>query len=70
MTPNNSQHKAFVPVATKAVSRLGYPFIKWVLSSYCHERITTRDLSEHLGIRLKHMAKIEETVMRKPVLLD
>ncbi len=39
----------------------GYGLKKPVLDSYYQERITSRDVSEYLGIRLKHLATIEET---------
>ncbi|MDE0103547.1 MAG: XRE family transcriptional regulator [Bryobacterales bacterium] len=64
----DSRQTGFIPPATKVVSGLGRPFIRWVLSSYYQERITLRDVAAHLGVRLKHMAKIEKTVMGRPVM--
>ncbi len=66
--PPDSRQTGFVPPATKVVSSLGHPFIRWVLSSYYQEKITTRDVSAHLGVRLKHMAKIEKKVMGRPMM--
>ena len=53
----------FALPATAAVSRLGRAFVRLVLRSYYQERITTRDVASHLGVRLKHVGKIEEMVM-------
>ena len=51
-----------------AVSGLGPVFVKLVLVSYYQDRITSRDVSEYLGVRLKHLAKIEERVMGSKVM--
>lgn len=53
----------FVTPDVKAVSGAGPTFVKLVLDSYYQERITSRDVSEYLGVRLKHLANIEEKVM-------
>jgi Zn-dependent peptidase ImmA (M78 family) len=53
----------FVTPDVKAVSGAGPTFVKLVLDSYYQERITSRDVSEYLGVRLKHLASIEEKVM-------
>lgn len=68
--PRDPRKTGFIPPANKVVSSLGHPFIRWVLTSYYQEKITTRDVSAHLGVRLKHMAKIEKTVMGRPVMFD
>lgn len=46
-----------------AVSQAGTSFVRLVLDSYYQERITSRDVSEYLGVRLKHLPSIEERVM-------
>ncbi len=51
-----------------AVSGLGPVFVKLVLVSYYQDRITSRDVSEYPGVRLKHLAKIEERVMGSKVM--
>jgi Zn-dependent peptidase ImmA (M78 family)/DNA-binding XRE family transcriptional regulator len=48
---------------TKALNTLGRLFPRLVLESYGERRITASDLSEYLGLRLKHLPKLEE-VMR------
>ena len=52
-----------VPLPIRTVSQLGSSFIKLVLESYYQEKITTRDVSAHLGVRLKHLGEIEKKVM-------
>ena len=58
----------FASPVTSAVSGLGQSFVKLVLLSYYQDRITSRDVSEYLGVRLKHMARIEERVMGSTVM--
>ncbi|MCY3705488.1 MAG: ImmA/IrrE family metallo-endopeptidase [Gammaproteobacteria bacterium] len=58
----------FASPVTSAVSGLGRSFVKLVLLSYYQDRITSRDVSEYLGVRLKHMARIEERVMGSTVM--
>jgi Zn-dependent peptidase ImmA (M78 family)/DNA-binding XRE family transcriptional regulator len=48
---------------TKALNTLGRLFPRLVLDSYGERRITASDLSEYLGLRLKHLPKLQE-VMR------
>jgi Zn-dependent peptidase ImmA (M78 family) len=48
---------------TKALNTLGQLFPRLVLESYGERRITASDLSEYLGLRLKHLPRLEE-VMR------
>ncbi|HSW29062.1 MAG TPA: helix-turn-helix domain-containing protein [Longimicrobiales bacterium] len=60
--------RGFAPPDIAAVSQAGVPFIQLVLDSYYQERITSRDLSEYLGINLKHLATIEERVMGRHVM--
>lgn len=56
------KQKGFVTPAVNAVSTLGKTFVRLVLSSYDSGRITTSDLSEYLGVRLKHIGKITEAI--------
>lgn len=53
----------FAPPDVAAVSHAGKSFVRLVLDAYYSERITSRDVSEYLGVRLKHLPKIEERVM-------
>ncbi len=49
----------FVPPSLKAYSSAGPSFTRLVLDSYHREKITSADLSDFLGVRLKHLPKIE-----------
>ena len=65
---NRSAQTGFVTPDVAAVASLGQEFVKLVLVSYYQDRITSRDVSEYLGVRLKHMARIEERVMGSRVM--
>lgn len=52
----------FVPPATDVVSKEGKPFVRLVLNAFGAGRITTSDVSDYLGVRLKHLNKIQEAV--------
>jgi Zn-dependent peptidase ImmA (M78 family)/transcriptional regulator with XRE-family HTH domain len=45
-----------------AVAERGQTFVRLVLQSYYQDRITLSDVSEYLGVRLKHLSKIERAV--------
>jgi Zn-dependent peptidase ImmA (M78 family) len=47
---------------TKALNTLGRLFPRLVLESYGERHITASDLSEYLGLRLKHLPKLEEVI--------
>jgi Zn-dependent peptidase ImmA (M78 family)/transcriptional regulator with XRE-family HTH domain len=53
-----------VPPSTTAVIRSGRLFSRLVLSNYSHGRITPSDVSEYLGVRLKHVPRIQQLVSR------
>ena len=53
----------FAPPDVRVVSHLGRAFVRLVLVSCYQEKITTRDVSAYLGVRLKHLGKIEQKVM-------
>lgn len=65
---NQNARTGFTTPDVSAVTNLGQGFVKLVLVSYYQDRITSRDVSEYLGVRLKHMAKIEERVMESRVM--
>ena len=50
------------PPDRAAVAERGQTFVRLVLQSYYQDRITLSDVSEYLGIRLKHLSKIEQAV--------
>ena len=66
-TINKKPGGGFVPPDTKAISRVGRAFVKLVLDSYYQEKITSSDLSDYLEIKLKHLPKVEDKIMSKPV---
>lgn len=47
-------------VAVMALRDVGKPFARLVLDAYHAASITGTDVSDYLGVRLKHLAKIEE----------
>jgi Zn-dependent peptidase ImmA (M78 family) len=51
-----------VPEPKKVLSRSGRLFTRLVLRAYHMERITTADVSEYLGLRAKHLPKLEQQV--------
>jgi Zn-dependent peptidase ImmA (M78 family)/DNA-binding XRE family transcriptional regulator len=57
----------FAPPDRMAVSTAGPFFVRLVLESYHQEKITPNDLSSFLGVRLKHVAKIEHAVLARAV---
>jgi len=57
----------YAPPHVVAVSRAGRPFVRLVLSNYYEKRITASDVSDFLGVRLKHLPKIEAATMGVPL---
>ena len=52
----------FAPPGVLAVARNGRTFTRRVLDAYDEERITTSDLADLLGVRLKHLDRIRRAV--------
>lgn len=52
--------KTIPQVPTMTVRDLGKPFVRLVLDAYSRRSISTSSLSDHLGVRLKHLPKIIE----------
>lgn len=50
------------PPDRAAVAERGQTFVRLVLQSYYQDRITLSDVSEYLGVRLKHLPKVERAV--------
>jgi Zn-dependent peptidase ImmA (M78 family)/DNA-binding XRE family transcriptional regulator len=57
----------FAPPFRKAIAAAGSGYVRLVLDSYYREHITASDLAEFLGVRLKHMPKIEAAVFGRAV---
>jgi Zn-dependent peptidase ImmA (M78 family) len=54
--------KGFAPPATDALSAAGKPFVRMVLRALNANQITASDVADYLGVRLKHLPRITETV--------
>ncbi len=52
------QRKGFISPSTNIVSAAGKPFVRLVLESLYEDRITASDVSDYLGVRLKHLEPI------------
>ncbi|MBT9132403.1 MAG: hypothetical protein DDT33_00919 [Firmicutes bacterium] len=48
--------------AIDVVSTSGKPFVRLVLDAFAVGRITTSDVADYLGVRLKHLKKIEQII--------
>ena len=46
----------------EAISTIGEPFVRLVLDNYYQDRITLRDVSSYLGVRVKHFPRIEQAI--------
>ena len=60
-----SEHQeGFAPHHQVVVRDLGKQYIRVVLGAYHQEAITSSDVSDYFGVRLKHLPKIEQAVFR------
>ena len=59
--------EGFASPSVLAVATAGTHFVRLALSSYYNEKITPSDLSEFLGVRLKHMSRIEQSILGRNV---
>ena len=50
--------------AVMAVRNLGQPFVRLVLNAYAEERISLSTVSDYLGVKLKHLPRIEDLLRR------
>jgi len=57
-----SDRKFFTNPPRDAVSTMGKPFVRVVLNNYYQERLTLSDVSRYLGLRVKHMPRLEQFV--------
>lgn len=63
-----SPKPGFAPPYRKAISTAGPLFVRLVLNNYYQENITSRDISDFLNVRLKHMGKIENEIMGRSIM--
>lgn len=59
---NLRKRKGFVAPAVDVVSSSGKLYVSLVLDAYTTNRITPSDVSDYLGVRLKHLKKITEAI--------
>lgn len=50
------------PPSVMAVRNLGRPFVRLVLDAYAQDRIALATASDYLGVKIKHLPRIEELV--------
>ncbi len=48
----------------KVVSNLGIPFVRAVLGAYHQQKITLSDVADYLDMRIRHLPKVQERVLR------
>lgn len=59
VTDEQEAGSGFLTVPRRAVRSVGQPFARMVLSAYYDHSITLGDVSEYLGVRVKHLPAIE-----------
>lgn len=62
-----SYKKVIVKHHVKVLSSIGLMYPELVLNSYYQEKITSSTLSEYLGLKLKHLPKVENAVFGVPL---
>ena len=50
------------PPSVMAVRNLGRPFVRLVLDAYAQDRIALATASDYLGVKVKHLRRIESLV--------
>ncbi len=61
----STKSEGFAPPHLVALSSAGTLFTRLVLDNYYRENITSSDVAEYLDVRLKHMPKIEEALLKR-----
>ncbi len=56
---NEDKKDVIIPVYRKTLSKNGHKFSSMVLESYKEDKINLSDVSDYLGVRLKHLSKIQ-----------
>ncbi len=54
----------FAPPAVMRVRNLGKLYVRTIVSAYHQETITAADLSNYLGLKLKHLPRVEQLVFK------
>jgi hypothetical protein len=50
-----------------AVRNLGRPFVRLVLDAYAQDRIALATASDYLGVKIRHLSRIESLVFGREV---
>ena len=50
----------------ETISNLGRPFVRMLLGNYYEDRITLSDVSGYLGLKVKHIPKLERVAGLRP----
>ena len=56
---DRGQRRGFLTVPMRVIREVGQPFLRVVLNAYYRQVITSSDISEYVGARLKHLPAIE-----------
>ncbi len=64
-----SKQEGYPPYYRKVIYGAGHHFIRLILNSYYQEKITSSDVSDFLGMKLKHLPKIESEVIKQASIL-
>jgi Zn-dependent peptidase ImmA (M78 family)/DNA-binding XRE family transcriptional regulator len=59
--------KVIVPHDRKVIASIGRFYSELILSSYHQQRITSSMLSEYMGMKLKHLPKVEQALFKAKV---
>jgi Zn-dependent peptidase ImmA (M78 family) len=54
-------------IEVKVVSKLGSPFINLILRAYDREFITSRDLSQYMGMKVDYLSRVEKVLETKRI---
>lgn len=57
-----SKQEFFTNPPRDTVNAMGKPFVRVVLNNYYQDRLTLSDVSRYLGLRVKHMTRLEQFV--------
>ena len=60
--PPKKDKEIRIPTHIKILARTGRNYAQLILTSFNQEKITSSDLSSYLGIKLKHVAKLEAEI--------
>ena len=60
----SQQEGGFAPPATMRVRNLGKLYVRTVVTAYRQETITSADLSNYLGLKLKHLPRVEQLIFK------